>query len=470
MIAWMLYGLLMSGLVAVAAVSGETLVRSRGLPVRLVWLAALAGVAVISVFPLRESAGPPLTGPSVTLVTEISGYEASTAPGSSSGFVALIREATRAPLRAAVELGGGAMDDVLAASWVLGTSLLLILGALTVLRYRGARRRWPRAEVAGVRARVAPESGPAVIGVMRGEIVVPRWLLDASPEEQRLVMAHEAEHVRARDPLVLTLGAVALALVPWNPIAWWMMHRLRLAVEMDCDARVLARGAEVRTYGEMLIEMAGRSAGLPLRAAVLAASSSTLERRLKAMFTRPSGTGPVRMAGLGLLGAVALFTACEARMPTAAEVDGMDVAAVEQRVALFTEGSDDPNTVYYVDGKQVTAEEARALTASSVAEVEVRKRAPDGPSTIRIRTTASGDGAESGALRIRGLSEGDMEAAILFIDGVRVEPSRLRALRPEDIRSIEVIKGEGAVTRFGDPAAANGVIRVTTKAAPAQNP
>ncbi|MFP4622689.1 MAG: M56 family metallopeptidase, partial [Gemmatimonadota bacterium] len=48
--------------------------------------------------------------------------------------------------------------------------------------------------------RVAPAAGPAVMGLRCPEIVVPAWLLEASPEEQRLVVLHEREHLRAGVP------------------------------------------------------------------------------------------------------------------------------------------------------------------------------------------------------------------------------------------------------------------------------
>ena len=67
-------------------------------------------------------------------------------------------------------------------------------------------------------------------------------------------------------------------------------------------------------------------------------------------------------------------------------------------------------------------------------------------------------------------------AALLIIDGVRVssdprstsigvggqEPSRINDLKPEDIESIEILKGPAATGLYGTQAA-NGVIQVTTK-------
>ncbi|MXW10612.1 MAG: TonB-dependent receptor plug domain-containing protein [Gammaproteobacteria bacterium] len=76
------------------------------------------------------------------------------------------------------------------------------------------------------------------------------------------------------------------------------------------------------------------------------------------------------------------------------------------------------------------------------------------------------DGADNpGALQIRGaLGDG---APLVFVDGVELETGSdaLSSLNPDDIESIEVIKGEAAADLYGDRAA-NGVIRILTIESP----
>jgi hypothetical protein len=40
---------------------------------------------------------------------------------------------------------------------------------------------------------------------------------------------------------------------PAGPFAWWQLHRLRYAIEVDCDARVLKSGLDTGQFGETLI-------------------------------------------------------------------------------------------------------------------------------------------------------------------------------------------------------------------------
>src|SRR5262249_47224216 len=131
------------------------------------------------------------------------------------------------------------------------TAVSLALAGMAALLAR-RRRRWVRVEVDGVPVLVSGDTGPAVVGLLRSCIVLPRWAVDADPEARRLVLEHEQEHVRAGDPRLIALALVAAALMPWNPAVWWQLRRLRLAVEVDCDARVLRRRGDVRAYGAVL--------------------------------------------------------------------------------------------------------------------------------------------------------------------------------------------------------------------------
>src|SRR4029078_13651233 len=114
--------------------------------------------------------------------------------------------------------------------------------------------------MAGPAVYISEDSGPAVVGFLRPHIVVPRWLTKSSPDEQELVIAHERSHLGAYEPKLLTIAVSLLACMPWNPMLWWQLRRLRLAIEIDCDARVLSLGYSVAPDSETLIARAGMHA------------------------------------------------------------------------------------------------------------------------------------------------------------------------------------------------------------------
>lgn len=97
-------------------------------------------------------------------------------------------------------------------------------------------------------------------------------------------------------------------------------------------------------------------------------------------------------------------------------------------------------------------------------------------SGVQIMSSGGSTGMGS-RIRIRGSNSASLSnEPIIYVDGVRINndpnsisfetggqsPSRLSDLNPEDIESIEVIKGPSAATLYGS-VAANGVIRITTK-------
>ena len=90
--------------------------------------------------------------------------------------------------------------------------------------------------------------------------------------------------MRAGDLRILYVSFWALLVMPWNVPLWWMIRRLHLAVETDCDLRVLRRYPErTRAYGELLLEVGIMSSRHRLAGAMLSESKSTLERRLDIM-------------------------------------------------------------------------------------------------------------------------------------------------------------------------------------------
>lgn len=507
---WMVYTLLVSALIAVAARGLEEVGRAFRLPVRFVWVAAVVVTLVLAALaPTRSTApGPDVAVPVVQLsaVTEGAGVAAEGPGVRSATSLSTVRRALEWPLRvAAGSVAGepwlGAVGAGLGVVWLSLALGLLATGIATSLRYRSARRRWPLREIFGTQVRVSPAAGPAVLGVLRPEIVVPRWLLETSPAEQHLVVLHEREHLRAGDALTLTFGWVAVALVPWNPVMWWVLSRLRLAVELDCDARVLRRDVGRQEYGSMLIDIAGHGSGLSLGVPALAGSPSNLERRLLAMTTSFSRPALMRAAGLGALGALALVAACEARMPTAAEIDGMDAASAEAEAERWKLVAPDSGVTWFIDGEEATAEEAHAIAADRLARVEVVRAAGEG-GEIRLMTHAGdrsiaadsmaieGTDPETGerrrlvALRAQSADDGEghrltvrgdtLESfsglkdgfdGLMLIDGVDAGPELegLKDLRPSDIERIEVIKGPAATRLYDDPRAANGVVRIVTK-------
>jgi hypothetical protein len=199
------------------------------------------------------------------------------------------------------------LDRVLGAIWIaLSGGVTGALG-LSWIRLRRARGTWRRATIDGRDVWVTTALGPAVLGFFRPQILVPQWLLDAPAPTRSIVLLHECEHIDSRDPLLLFFGYLPVLLTPWNLPLWWQLKRLRFAVEVDCDARVLRTGTPLPIYGDVLLAVSQRNVRAPLGALAIAKPQSELERRIRLM-TRVE----LRPARWLIAAALALAAACAA--------------------------------------------------------------------------------------------------------------------------------------------------------------
>jgi len=491
-VAWILYALVVGTLIAAAARLLEGTLRIAGRPVRWAWAGALGLTIVLAaVAPARTTRDGISSG--ILERAKVVDGAASTAesPSWSETVITALRSASltiTAPVQRVLVAADRRVPPSVGRSLGIASlslsALLILMLAVVYARFHRLRRRWPVAELLGVRVRVSPQVGPAVVGLSRPEIVIPSWLLERTADEQRLVLVHEREHVRAHDPLLLASACAVAALLPWHPAVWYMLSRLRLAVELDCDVRVLRGGVATYSYGTLLIDLAERCSGLRVGAAALADTSSHLEQRLLAMNTRSSRFAHLRAGALGACAVLALLAACEAKLPTSADVENMDASSAEVSARKMRLFANDSGVTYFIDGVKATPAQAKALGPERIGSIEVEKFAGATPKAeVHIATRKPGDPAPDGLpmketrIEVGGGNGSAMVAAekgemlarerqfdgVLIVDGVRVNPSAMSTLSPDDIVSVEIIKGGRAASLYPAPEAARGVIKITTK-------
>jgi beta-lactamase regulating signal transducer with metallopeptidase domain len=303
---WMLYAIGLSLAFGLAALALEQSLRLFNRPGRWVWLVAIAASVIV---PVALAVMPPrIPAPVTAPVTDAVVVTPIVAPVTS-----LVSSALPAP-QTVDRLA--ALDRPLLVVWAL-TSLLTAL--VLMVGHIGLRRdlaRWPAERVDDHAVLVSPNVGPAVVGAWRGVVVLPAWARDLKGDWRALIVRHEAEHVAAADALLLLLAAFAVVVCPWNLALWWHRARLRDAVELDCDARVVRAGADPIAYGALLLDVARRSAGIPRAAIALAAPPSLLSRRI-AMLISPAARARVARAVFGVaVGGLLVALACEAPHPT----------------------------------------------------------------------------------------------------------------------------------------------------------
>jgi beta-lactamase regulating signal transducer with metallopeptidase domain len=193
------------------------------------------------------------------------------------------------------------------------TFALIVLVSAALLSWR--RRHWNCGHIAGTAVYISEDCGPAVVGFFRPHIVVPLWLTKLTPDEQELVIAHEQSHLGARDTQLLTIAVCLLVCMPWNPMLWWQLRRLRLAIETDCDARVLRLGYPVARYSETLITVGERQSASYAMAMAGYGSKSFLEQRIRNMLRKKSRYAQVSALALTCLGVSLAVCAAQVAPP-----------------------------------------------------------------------------------------------------------------------------------------------------------
>jgi beta-lactamase regulating signal transducer with metallopeptidase domain len=113
--------------------------------------------------------------------------------------------------------------------------------------------------------------------------LIPRWVLALPGTQRQYVLRHEDEHRRSHDARLLFVASLPLILMPWNLAMWWQLRRLCLAVEMDCDNRVVSGLGDATAYGELLLKVAQAGSRGPRLQPALLGGVGTLERRLTAL-------------------------------------------------------------------------------------------------------------------------------------------------------------------------------------------
>jgi TonB family protein len=230
--------------------------------------------------------------------------------------------------------GGLGLEGTAAVVWALSGLLLAVLVVTTHRALLKERTGWESTQVLGRNVYVSTDRGPAVAGMWDPWIVLPRWVLALPKTELRMVLLHEEEHMRARDTLLLAAALTLVAMSAWNPVTWWQLRRLRTAMEVDCDRRVLREIPDRATYGASLLTVAARASGPSLGLAAFTERSLNLKRRILAMTAKTSRWTAVGGGVMVVLGLVVGVQACGVDTPLGPPVPG----AGAQRVEAETQG------------------------------------------------------------------------------------------------------------------------------------
>jgi beta-lactamase regulating signal transducer with metallopeptidase domain len=396
-VGWTVYAIAIVLLLAPAAWLLEHGLARIGLPTRWVWSGSMALCVVLPV--AAAVTGP--SGPddvvsiSGTIGEVITMVPSAGAPAAEPGGAVDALIAAVARWRAELDRIVAAVATALVSArpsisrWVgvaWGSASLLLAAFLvgSALTLSRRARGWPRRAHLGREVRLAPQLGPATLGLVHPMIVLPAWAASLPAHRLELILTHEEEHARARDPLLLAVGLACVVAFPWNPVVWWQHRRLRDAVEVDCDRRVLRRGAAPPSYGDLLLWMGSRRHLTWLPATTMTGSRSLLERRLTAMRTTKLRAALPRTIGATVVAGGLVVVACTTEPPVAGNgPQGPDPAAsVQERNPGVADVWIEPDGRVFINDELHTMEDVSEvigrLEAASGADLVVSLQADPG--------------------------------------------------------------------------------------------
>ncbi len=312
MLALMLFSSVASAVIVAGVFFLDRALQMRGLPSRWLWLFAMVACCAVTVSPfaVRTAPAPIVQRDPVTASSSAPSAAAAAAAVPSLPSVRPPQEdadPSQAPARRSHFL-----DLSLLVMWALASATCFLTLAVAAWRIARMRRSWREAVISGVPVLVSHDVGPAIVGLIHHGVVVPAWVEELRAEEQKLVLRHEREHVRAGDPLLLWISTGLCAVLPWNPAMWVALRMLKHSIEIDCDARVLSTQTDAHAYCTLLLDVGERTLAGVAPMAALAEPSTLLERRVYAMTSGVAAGW--RASAIAACGVALLAAACVAPM------------------------------------------------------------------------------------------------------------------------------------------------------------
>ena len=400
---WVLYSIAFTFALSLAAVLLERALRWAGRSARFVWLVALVWSFA---FPFWSALTRTPTPP--------------------------VRESTgtaRAGLQSVLSTAGSLLDRPLLLAWVALSTTLVIALALAQRALLHQRGHWQERRVADTDVLVSSNLGPGVWALGRARIVIPQWCLALRPHESALLIAHEREHLRARDHWLLLTGLFALVICPINVGLWWQFRRLKLAIEMDCDARVLSGRQDVRGYATLLLDVGQRCRTGHLALAAFAAPPHAIERRIRMMLD-PKPRSHRLLAGACAVCAVVIgVLACSTPEPAAPDVAVRNALGLQKfEEPHVVDLSREANEVHYR-----TVEDKKAANDDVLPPPPPPPPRPGERATITIRD-------RNGTLRTNEFIKGPEPNAEFENKGYAYKKPGVPAGEPTQVRGVLLLK------------------------------
>lgn len=317
------------------------------------------------------------------------------------------------------------------------------------------------------------------------------WKKSISIEDEcgRKILQHELSHIREKHSWDRLFSQVICSVFWMNPFNWIIQKELQNIHEFIADRDAVGTG-EVDAFAKMLLQTYyGNHFLNPSHSFYY----SSIKRRIIMLTTSnvPKYAYLRKVAVLPMLAFILALFSIQLSAQEAKEnkAEAQSTAAKDQRQAKIDQRQakiDQRQAV--IDQKQAAIDQIQAEIDQKQAKVDYELAMPDQgifstPSDIKsmnvdtnkleIRGTRNGkdvtvtvNGPNENTTLIGNIelkpSSGQKDNPLIVIDGVISSDINLKDINPNNILSINVLKGEKAIAKYAEKGA-NGVIEITTK-------
>ncbi|HRU13966.1 MAG TPA: TonB-dependent receptor plug domain-containing protein [Dysgonamonadaceae bacterium] len=307
-----------------------------------------------------------------------------------------------------------------------------------------------------------------------------------------VILWHESTHVERYHSVDRTIFDLFACIFWFNPFAWQLRREIQTVHEYQADEHTLESGVDIKQYQLLLIR---KSAGENTFALANNFLQRDLHKRIRMMKTIHTNISrkwqyALMLPGIAIsliaLSIPALYAKADSTNTSKQQIpsetanvlahksseketvvqDTTKVTVWNKKQKVIEELSDDARrAIFIVDGTRTNYDKVQVIDPQEIDNVSVLKgdaatsvygtEAKDGVVII----TTKNNGHPSSTERRMGVSDGN---PLILMNGVAITKEEMDKINPDDIESVNVLKGEQATRLYGEKGK-NGVVIITPK-------
>ncbi|MDD4778416.1 MAG: TonB-dependent receptor plug domain-containing protein, partial [Fermentimonas sp.] len=314
------------------------------------------------------------------------------------------------------------------------------------------------------------------------------------------IIHHEKAHIQKNHSSDMILSDFFTCLFWFNPFSWLLRREIQSVHEYQADEEVLKNGIDAKQYQLLLIrksvgeykfalannfrqrdlhkritmmiktktnnkmKWAYTSAFPVLILAVVALSVP----KLNAQVIRENSNEPFIVVGYGSMDSLVIDVDQLRKTETGAKADTLIKVEKIGETQIEIRGEAENQPIYILDGKKITNNEFKEISVDDIYSISVLKNESatamygnEGKNGVIIITTKNNP--DKSVEQLNQSIEKILNKPLYIVDGEKMPKDfDVNSINPDDIESVNVLKGESAVETYGDEGK-NGVILINLK-------